>query len=61
MKAIRVKTESELLFIPTYPFEFLIAVGGGLLTIELLIKLIKSLNTLRTGVLEKETTTPEGL
>jgi TRAP-type C4-dicarboxylate transport system permease small subunit len=40
---------SDTLSIPTYPFEFLVAVGAFLLSLELLIKLIRTAISLKTG------------
>jgi len=42
--AIRLKTASDLLSIPSYPFVFLVAIGAFLMTLELLIKLVSLCN-----------------
>jgi len=52
--ALHVKTASDILRIPSYPFEFLIAVGAFLLSLELLLKLITSVKSLSTGMDKKE-------
>lgn len=44
--SMRAKTVSDTLHIPSYPFEFLIAVGAFFLCIELLLKLL----TLRSSI-----------
>ena len=50
LNAIRVKSVSDLLRIPSYPFEFLIAVGAFLASLELLISLIVAVkNLIATG------------
>ncbi len=56
LNAMRVKTASDVLHIPSYPFQFLVPFGAFLLIVELLIKLIITSIKFRRGVFEKETT-----
>jgi len=51
--AVELETTSDILKFPTYPFEFLVAIGAFLLAIELLLKVIKSVNGLVKGQLEE--------
>ncbi len=56
LNAMRVKTASDILHIPSYPFQFLVAFGAFLFVIELLFKLIISSVKFSKGRFEKETT-----
>ena len=47
IKAIEERTVSDMLRIPQYPFRFLVAIGGFLLWLELLIDLIHSTGKLK--------------
>lgn len=51
--AIGLKSASDLLHIPSYPFEFLIAVGAFLMFLELLLKLVSSIRNLKGSIDEK--------
>jgi len=46
LEGSRERTVSDMLRIPQYPFRLLVAVGGFLLWLELLINLIKSIGKL---------------
>ena len=52
--AIKMETASDILKIPSYPFEFLIAVGAFLLALELLIKVINDIRGFKAGKVEEE-------
>lgn len=54
--SMQVKTVSDVLRIPAYPFEFFIAVGAFLLSLELLLKLVTSVKSLKGAVADKELT-----
>lgn len=54
--ALHVKTASDILRVPSYPFEFIIAVGAFLISLELLLKLVTSVKNLRGGIAGKEMT-----
>jgi TRAP-type C4-dicarboxylate transport system permease small subunit len=47
ISAIREKAVSDMLRIPQYPFRLLVAVGGFLLWLEILIDLISSIGKLK--------------
>lgn len=47
IKAIEERTVSDMLRIPQYPFRFLVAIGGFLLWLELLIDLIHAIGKLK--------------
>lgn len=53
---IRAKTASDIWRIPAYPFQFAIPFGLLLLVIELVLKIIVSIRTLKEGPKAKETT-----
>ncbi len=56
LNVMRVKTHSDILHIPSYPFQFLVAAGASLLVIELLIKIVIMAIRYKKGIFEKETT-----
>jgi TRAP-type C4-dicarboxylate transport system permease small subunit len=47
LEGIRERTVSDMLRIPQYPFRLLVAVGGFLLWLELLIELVNSIGKLK--------------
>lgn len=54
--AAQVKSDSAVLHIPSYPFEFFIAVGAFLLSLELLLKLVTTVKNLKGPIADKELT-----
>ncbi len=55
--AIELKSASDILRIPTYPFEFIVAVSASLFFIEVLLKLITTIGNIKKGIAEKKSTT----
>lgn len=47
IEGIRERTVSDMLRIPQYPFRLLVAIGGGLLWLELLLDLVDSIGKLK--------------
>lgn len=53
---LRVKTASDIWRIPAYPFQLAIPFGSFLLVVELILRVVNSLNALKEGTRDKEAT-----
>lgn len=61
LKGVHVKTTSDILRVPTYPFQFLVALGAFLFVVESIMKLAGIIKRLRAAALEHKESKPEVL